>query len=410
MPPPIQQFDAPRFYFDAVSFASGHPDTSRLDVYIELPYEMLSFTKDGDIFRASFEVTMDIYDSSGNLLNEKLWTEKVETQNYNESISGHIGKLCQKSFRLVPGVYSVAVQVQDSETKKTKRIKRTAIVKGFDPAALSISDLLLVNRMEKTSEKTVIVPNVPGNIGTLRDSFYIFFEVYRKNRSDSAKFLLTVHSARGEVVQRDSLEKHIGPGSTACLMKVDAKQLSAGEYVAEMHAWSVDSSGKDMSRMKPATASHTFTVRWKGLPLVITDFDLAIEELQYIAEKDVIEELKREPFEKRRQMFLDFWKKRDPTPNTETNELMEEYYQRIDYANRTFGHYMDGWKTDRGMVFVIFGAPNNVERHPFDMDSKPFEMWTYYEINRQFVFVDATGFGDYRLQNPIWDTWRTRYR
>ena len=54
--------------------------------------------------------------------------------------------------------------------------------------------------------------------------------------------------------------------------------------------------------------------------------------------------------------------------------------------------------------------PNNIERHPFDIDAKPYEIWTYYEQNREFVFVDATGFGDYRLQNPMWDLWRTRPR
>ena len=119
--------------------------------------------------------------------------------------------------------------------------------------------------------------------------------------------------------------------------------------------------------------------------------------------------MKKAAPEDKRRMFNEFWKKRDPTPKTDYNELMEEYYSRVDYANKNFGHYMEGWKTDRGMVYIIFGIPNNIERHPFDMDAKPYEVWTYYEINREFTFVDATGFGDYRLMNPIWDTWRTRY-
>jgi hypothetical protein len=59
-----------------------------------------------------------------------------------------------------------------------------------------------------------------------------------------------------------------------------------------------------------------------------------------------------------------------------------------------------------GMVYVIFGEPSNIERHPYDMDQKPYEIWDYYDINRQFVFLDNTGFGDYRLITPIWDTFR----
>jgi len=58
------------------------------------------------------------------------------------------------------------------------------------------------------------------------------------------------------------------------------------------------------------------------------------------------------------------------------------------------------------MIYIIFGAPNNVDRHPFEVDSKPYEIWAYYELNYSIVFVDETGFGDYRLQTPIWEIWQ----
>jgi hypothetical protein len=83
---------------------------------------------------------------------------------------------------------------------------------------------------------------------------------------------------------------------------------------------------------------------------------------------------------------------------------MEQYYARVEYANKHFSHFMEGWRTDMGMVYIMFGPPSNVERHPFDIDSKPYEVWAYYDLNYQFVFVDSTGFGDYRLITPIWET------
>jgi GWxTD domain-containing protein len=103
---------------------------------------------------------------------------------------------------------------------------------------------------------------------------------------------------------------------------------------------------------------------------------------------------------------MEFWKARDPNPNTPRNEKMEEHYARVEFANKHFKHYLDGWRTDMGMVYIIFGPPNNVERHPFDIDAKPYEIWSYYELNHQFIFVDQTGFGDYRLTTPIWDVWQ----
>jgi hypothetical protein len=57
------------------------------------------------------------------------------------------------------------------------------------------------------------------------------------------------------------------------------------------------------------------------------------------------------------------------------------------------------------MVLIRFGSPQNVERHPFESDSKPYEIWYYYDQNREFIFVDETGFGDYRLRNFGSDLW-----
>jgi GWxTD domain-containing protein len=139
----------------------------------------------------------------------------------------------------------------------------------------------------------------------------------------------------------------------------------------------------------------------------VNDIDLAIDQLRYIAKDSEISSLKeaKTPEEKQAK-FIEFWKKRDPNPNTPRNERMEEYYSRVEYANKHFKHYIEGWRTDMGMVFIIFGPPNDVSRHPFEIDSKPYEIWRYYGMNYDFVFVDETGFGDYRLTSPLWEVWQ----
>ena len=111
----------------------------------------------------------------------------------------------------------------------------------------------------------------------------------------------------------------------------------------------------------------------------------------------------------KKEKFIKFWKQRDPSPATTENEIMNEYYKRIRYSNEHFSGFMDGWKTDMGMVFILFGPPNDIERHPFEIQSKPYEIWYYYEINRTFVFVDETGFGDYRLLTPYYEGIYDRY-
>ena len=53
-----------------------------------------------------------------------------------------------------------------------------------------------------------------------------------------------------------------------------------------------------------------------------------------------------------------FWRRRDPNPDTEENEYREEYYERIAYANEHYTSGIPGWKTDRGRVYITWGKPD----------------------------------------------------
>ena len=148
-------------------------------------------------------------------------------------------------------------------------------------------------------------------------------------------------------------------------------------------------------------------MRWRGIPNSVKDIDEAISQIQYIAKDGELSYIREgETPEERQKRLIEFWKRKDPNPNTPRNEKMEEYYAKVEYANKHFTHYTAGWRTDMGMVYIVLGPPSNVDRHPFDRESKPYEVWSYYELNQQFVFLDQTGFGDYRLTNPISDVWQ----
>jgi GWxTD domain-containing protein len=406
MTPRPPDFDLPKFYAEVMNFSYLPPDTTRLDVFLQVPYQMLSFVKDDEVFRASYDVTVNIFDSTDTPMVEKLWTEKVETKSFSESVSKHTGNISQRTFFLRPGNYSLQVQIADNETKKIAQIKRKVIVRKFLPAALSMSDIMIIGNMTKQGDRTEIVPNVSSYVGEMAEGFSVFFEAYDYSPVDSAMFVLDVRNLRGDIVQSDTLKRSLLKEKNSCFMKITSQKVSAGEYEMEIREFPMSGKNGWKSIDTVTSTKHMFAVRWKGMPTPISDLDLAIDQLQYISNRETIDSMKNADPAVKKERFLSFWKKRDPTPNTETNELMEEYYQRVDYANKNFSHYVPGWKSDRGMVYIIFGTPSNIERRPFDMDSKPYEVWTYFELNREFVFVDQSGFGDYRLQTPIWDVWR----
>ena len=94
--------------------------------------------------------------------------------------------------------------------------------------------------------------------------------------------------------------------------------------------------------------------------------------------------------------------KRDPTPETEQNELMEEYFQRVEYVNEHFSGWQPGWETDRGMIYILFGPPDEIQRtNPSAGNSTIYQLLNYAKVNNQFVFRDQNGFVDYRLDTPF---------
>ena len=393
---PVQAEPTVQFFFDAISSASEEAGKSRIEFYVQVPYEQLRFIKDGEIFSANYDVILTLSRPTQQILQERSWSVDVRLPEFTRTVSRNAASLSQKAVDIEPGEYQISVQVKDSDSKKAGRITRKLLVTDFSGDSLSLSDIMLVSRLTTEGDKKRIVPNISGNVSSSGAGFFLFFEVYRTAPGDSVMLAWKIFNQEKEEVS-SALQTESAPSAkTQVFIKVEDLTLPVGTYLVTIEA---------VGSMKALT-SRIFTVRWADLPVSITDVNKAIEQMKYIAspsEYDFIRSSEND--DEKRKRFLEFWTKRDPDPDTRRNELMEEYYHRVEYSNKNFGHYMEGWRTDRGMVYIRFGSPDNVERHPFDMNSKPYEVWYYYELERQFVFVDESGFGDYRLRYPTTDLW-----
>ena len=118
--------------------------------------------------------------------------------------------------------------------------------------------------------------------------------------------------------------------------------------------------------------------------------------------------------EERDQFMEQFWLRRDPTPDTEENEYREEHYRRIAYANQYFASGIPGWKSDRGMIYIKYGPPDERDQHNGGTEQRsfqegggetsmfPYEQWRYRYIegfppNVEIEFVDTTMTGEFRM-------------
>ena len=138
-----------------------------------------------------------------------------------------------------------------------------------------------------------------------------------------------------------------------------------------------------------------------------------LKEVAYIItpeEKDFF--LKQRTNEERDRFIEDFWRRRDPFPETPINEYKEEHYRRLKYANEKLADDTPraGCLTDRGRVYILLGKPNYILREPSGIRFYPLEIW-YYDnpplrelpTGLRLLFFKRRGIGEYRLYSPFFD-------
>ena len=391
-------------FAEAFALASDQAGKGRVDVYVQLPYPEINFVKEGDQYSGRYEISATILSQEKQEIWQKSQLAELHVKDFSQTISRHFSSLKQFSADVAPGTYEMLIQITDQESKKVESVKRTIHVRDYGSDSLAMSDVMIVHRVSHEGMRLNIVPNLTGMITREEGSVSLFFEIYNRVPCDSVTLTCRFVNSKQEIFNQQSRREPLTGNRTQVVWKMDTLAVPPDHYILQVEALGAPASEKVKSLH--ASVSRICIVRLKNMPLIITDVDKATDELLYIAKGGEIDNIRdATTTEEKQKRFLEFWAKHNPNPKEPNNELMEEYYARVDYANKNFGGYMDGWKTDRGMVFIEFGPPQNIERHPFDADNKPFEIWYYYNQNREFVFVDETGFGDYRLRYPQTDLW-----
>jgi len=136
------------------------------------------------------------------------------------------------------------------------------------------------------------------------------------------------------------------------------------------------------------------------------------------------------PDDSSKEEFIgEFWKIRDPDPGTEENEAIEEFEERVRFANMWFGTFNPrrgfdskgegeeksriGWNEDRGRVYIALGPPDVIYFMSGDDDElvshdgsrfRPkAEDWTMeqwiYDRYRTYVVFSKSGNGNWRMEN-----------
>lgn len=418
---PVYAQDLPAFDIDAVSVRGSEAGLSRLDVYTKVSHALLNFTNVQSGYQAKYQVSLDVYrvDDRGrqqSFVANRVWDRTLAVREYAATLSDKIVDRTTQSVDLPAGRYLLQFRLEDGTTRRSYTHEVTTLVRDLN-GRVALSDLILIDGFDSASN--TISPTVANRVSTDDKGLQLFYEIYASGKQDvrvtrevvrerSRSAVRTALGLRddpsGDVAYANVTPTSLRVGRNPFVVMVPLSDLRTGNYVVRVKLEQADGT-------VIAQAEKKIEAVWQGLTQHIANLDEAIAQMGHVAKDRDLKYIREGATEQERlARFRSYWKRLDPTPGTDRNERMEEYYYRVAYANDTYSRsIVPGWQTDRGLVMVRFGEPDHVKRHPFNFDTKPYEEWIYTRLGRRFIFVDKSGLGDHELLVPIWDD-RTRLR
>ena len=185
----------------------------------------------------------------------------------------------------------------------------------------------------------------------------------------------------------------LGQSAEPTIVRPSSSSLFLGNYVFEV------SLIEGRSRWR---VTRSFEVEESGPPRG-KEFERMLEVLSYIAEPGEVEELRSLPPDQQERGWNEFWRKRDPTPDTPRNEALIEFFRRVRYAEQHFQGAGPGWRSDMGRIYIRHGPPDQIESRAATPQNPQLEIWYYNQPYRRFVFEDREGFGRFVLVNSAVD-------
>jgi GWxTD domain-containing protein len=199
------------------------------------------------------------------------------------------------------------------------------------------------------------------------------------------------------------------PGTALLAQQNGAASAQAAPSPGQGQGQDVDPLKRQLNDKQRATAQKELRQELKG-----TYKTWLNEEVPYIITEDERKAFMSLSNDEEREAFIEnFWLRRNPDPDSPENTFRDEHYRRIQYANDHYAAGKPGWKTDRGHIYIAFGAPDSTDSHPSggmyerpqeegggETSTFPFEVWHYRYIegigeNIDIEFVDTCMCGDY---------------
>ena len=399
--------DEPQFNFDFATFRSEESsDQVTLEIYYKINNDGLQYYKHNDKFVASYEINVVVLGTDKDQVTGFSRERKYIVDSYKETKNKQSFLINQFKLQIPKGKFKIVCKLIDKLSGKVSSIEKDLRVQSLFRNQIDISGIEFVRATEKKREdksgfdkgEKRIIPIVTRHFNGEADKVSFYVELYNDyDKAMDVTLKYKVVGERSKTVYKDELPLTLSIPLTRLI-----KEIPTETFVPDSYKLTIEL--KDSHKNKIAERSITFDMEWSLRMLVRNNYKTAVEQLRYIAsgkERKKLKKLEDSPVEKRVEAFKEFWKSHDKYPETPENETMAKYYARMRHANEYFSVVNEeGWRTDRGRIYIIFGEPDHVEKYPFELSTVPYQIWYYYAFSRTFVFEDKHLTGDYYLTFP----------
>ena len=381
------------FAYRYYNFAdSTDENKSRLEFHVDVVNDLLSFIKiDDSIYKARYEVAVIIYNKKKEPIVEMSVSGRVTTETFAETNSRRNPMRHTIVTSLQPGNYKGSLQLIDLESNESLSKDLELTVRDFSREKIRVSDIMFVDKIDSTDAGFKYTPNLSHIFDNVKSAFAAYIELYSPQSEKNIDVEINILDSKGEKIFAMNKKYPVVDNRIPAIIPFREHLKNPGEYILAVTA---------KAGGKTAKIQRMFSVIWGNVPLAENNLNMAIDQLALVAHKNDIEAMRNADEQDRKKLFNDYWQKRDPSPQTQKNELEDEFFRRVDFTNRNFTEITSGrsgWQTDRGKIYIVYGPPENVNHSDSDIQMPSTEIWYYNRLGRKYFFTDRSGDGVYRL-------------
>jgi GWxTD domain-containing protein len=364
----------------------------RVYLFVELMHDILQFTFDKNTYQAKFETELIFTEEKTKATFSQIWQSQFSLADYGETNSRQKFFLTYDSLTLPPGNYDVSFRYQDLQGKQNIPFEFKFQLPSMKK--ITIASPLFVN-LDRPLE--TMIPNLEyrpiasfSQI-SFNENIGLFVAAHAENtrQLDLSVYLQDIEM-KTTFFRFDTL---LSSGTTLFTgtIKPPILKLEEGNYQVKL---TINTEIDSISIQTP------LEIRWLNKPRSLRTLDYALQPLQIILSKNEYDQLSSGGKQEKADKFMNFWKEKDPSPETAFNELLYEFYSRVDSVDREFGskNRRYGWRTDPGRIILMYGEPDLIEDQSLN-PVKPYLSWSYIlpDTTLTFIFQAIDGRKRYRL-------------